>query len=195
MIILDEAKILLIEPLLDKIRSELYNEEVYPFPEFALKQDLSAVIWRETEESETNANSWIDMAKFFALKKATESVSKSRSFYVAWAYRELSEQNEPMPRTVIELPFNWEEVENYESLINYHTSQFFVFDSSLEWFLHIDDSVLLAGSVKLLSKFCDSLGGKEAVSKMFDDYLIGVDSANTVCWVNKIKDRHINSVY
>ncbi|NRB24620.1 hypothetical protein [Shewanella sp.] len=191
--ILDATKVHLIEPLLDKIRNELYNEELYPFPKFSLKEGLSAVIWRETEEPEINANSWINIDKFFALKKAKESVSKSKYFYVAWAYRELDEKSEPMLRTVVELLFDWEDVENYESFIDYHTSQFFVFDSSLEWFLHIDDSVLLAGSVEFLWDFSDSLGGKEVIFKMFDDYLADVDSAKTICWVNEIKGRYIDN--
>jgi len=193
MIIAEQKVLEVIEPLVMKIKNKLYNEEAKAFPDFALVDDFASLIWSENEEDKTNGNSWIDHSKFIALKKATELVSGSNLFYIAWAYRELDENNKPKTRTVIELPFEWNMVKNYESELDYQINQFYVFDDSLTWFLHIDDSVLLAGNKKFMKDFVNSIGGKHVANKMFDIYLDDVNSQDTRNWVDLIKTRFVSN--
>lgn len=193
MIIVDEKKLEAIEPLVNTIKTKLYNEDEKPFPKFALSGEFTALLWNETEEYEQSANSWIDKNKFLALRKAKETVSHSNSFYIAWAFRELDDNGQPKARTIIELPFDWGRVENYESELDYHFSQFYVFDDSLTWFLHIDESVVLAGTQKFIDNFIESLGGIEKAKTMFDTYLNETSSDDVIDWVGQIKSHFLSN--
>jgi hypothetical protein len=193
MIIAEQRVLEAIEPLVMTIKNKLYNEETNAFPDFALTDDFTSLIWSENEEDKTDRNSWIDHSKFIALKKASEVVSGCNSFYIAWAFRELADNNKPKTRTVIELPFEWNMVKNYESELDYQINQFYVFDDSLTWFLHIDDSVLLAGNKQFMSNFVKSIGGADVANKMFDIYLDEVNSQDTRNWVDLIKTRFVSN--
>jgi hypothetical protein len=193
MIIAEQRVLEAIEPLVMTIKNKLYNEETNAFPDFALTDDFVSLIWSENEEDKTDRNSWIDYSKFIALKKASEVVSGCNSFYIAWAFRELDDNNKPKTRTVIELPFEWNMVRSYESELDYQINQFYVFDDSLTWFLHIDDSVLLAGNKQFMSNFVKSIGGADVANKMFDIYLDEVNSQDTRDWVDLIKTRFVSN--
>jgi hypothetical protein len=193
MIIAEQRVLEAIEPLVMTIKNKLYNEETNAFPDFALTDDFVSLIWSENEEDKTDRNSWIDYSKFIALKKASEVVSGCNSFYIAWAFRELGDNNKPKTRTVIELPFEWNMVRSYESELDYQINQFYVFDDSLTWFLHIDDSVLLAGNKQFMSNFVKSIGGADVANKMFDIYLDEVNSQDTRDWVDLIKTRFVSN--
>ena len=81
--IISEQKILeVIEPLVTKIKTKLYNEETKPFPDFALIDEFLSLIWRENESEEKDGNLWIDHSKFIALKEAIRVVSKCNIFYI-----------------------------------------------------------------------------------------------------------------
>jgi hypothetical protein len=194
MIIADENKLEAIESLVNKIKTELYNEDAFPFPEFALTNAFTGLLWDETEECERGANSWIDKEKFLALQKAKELQSDSNSFYIAWASREVDDIGKPKARTIIELPFDWGLVESYESELDYHFSQFYVFDDSLTWFLHIDDSVLLAGTKTFIDMFIKCIGGMDNAEKMFDTYLNKTSSVDVTDWVRQIKNHFLSNL-
>ncbi|MFQ6371682.1 hypothetical protein [Shewanella sp. YIC-542] len=190
MIISDEKETVIVEDLLTKIKNEYFPEDVHPFPEFPLKDGMCALIWHENEEYEFGRNSWIDKNTFLALKEVIENWSNTSDIYIAWAFRELNELGQPLPRVVIKLPLNWPELSNYESKIDYSISQFYVFDECLDWFIYVDDSVMLAGWNKLILELETRLDGSNTAIQMFDEYLNGVNSEDTKTWVARIKNRY-----
>ncbi|PKI00069.1 hypothetical protein [Glaciecola sp. 33A] len=193
MIIVDEKKLEAAESLVNTIKTKLYNEDTKPFPEFALAKEFTPLLWNETEGCQLDGNSWIDKNKFIALQKAKESVSDNNSFYIAWAFRELDDNGKPKARTIIELPFDWDLVESYESELDYHFNQLYIFDDSLTWFLHIDDSVILAGTPKFIDNFIEHIGGMDNAKKMFEKYFNEASSEDVIVWVSKIKHHFLSN--
>lgn len=165
-----------------------------PFPNFSLLEQWSALIWHEEEGEEDNSNSWINKDKFFKLVKVLSESASTKSLYLAFAHRELNENNEPLPRVILELPLEWDDIFSYESKLEYCPNQFYVFDDSLSWFIHVDDSVLLAGEPSFISSYTLINGGVDSTSEMFDRYLVDVTSNDTINWVKIIKERYLKNI-
>ncbi|MBE1287950.1 MAG: hypothetical protein GJ671_09575 [Alteromonadaceae bacterium] len=194
MMVLTGNKALEVEKLLIRITSCIYNEKANPFPNFSLLEQWSALVWHEEEGKEDNSNSWINKDKFFKLVKVLSESASTKSLYLAFAHRELNENNEPLPRVILELPLEWDDIFNYESKLEYCPNQFYVFDDSLSWFIHVDDSVLLAGEPSFISSYTLINGGVDSTSEMFDRYLVDITSNDTVNWVKIIKERYLKNI-
>ena len=198
MILLNKQQVESAELLLEEITNRIYNESSIPYPKFSLIDTWSAVVWHEEQGDIECSNSWIDKHMFEKLVHAVQQTKSSKHFYIAWAYRELDERKKPLLRVIIELPFIWDEVESYEANIDYSPSQFYVFDQSLNWFIHVDDSVLLAGRHEFMTIMNDELGGIEKIEKMFEEYLLDVSSEDTNSWVslmaNRVRKQHKNLI-
>jgi hypothetical protein len=123
----------------------------------------------------------------------TSELSSNPKVYIAFATRELNESNKPLPRVILELPMLWENILNYECELENTPSQFYVFDETLSWFIHVDDSVMLAGSISFFTRFTKCNGGFKNTKEMFNKYLSEVTSSNTITWVNSIRERYIKN--
>ncbi|GLP94695.1 hypothetical protein [Paraferrimonas sedimenticola] len=179
--------------LLKVVTNSIYDEATFTFPKFALRDNWSALLWPAEENSE--AISWIDRKKFEALRKTIQSLHSSNRIYMVWEALMSGSGSKKGFRPVVELELSWQslvdsQVEVSQQLLP--SEGIYIFDAELDWFIHIDESILLAGTREFVNRFTSNYGGFETTYQATFARLEHPENTDDFSlWFSRIKSRFI----
>jgi len=184
-----------IETLVSKIQSDLFNEKALPFPKFPLKDQWSAIVWHEwykTIEESQESEEGCDIISPTHFKLLVDTIFERCGSKHCWLMDTepfVDNNGQFLERNFTKLPLNWSAFNSHYKLFEYTPSRFYMADESLTWFVHVDESVLIAGDQQFMTLFVEKIGGYETVLKNLNNYAGKGANQQTKQWVSNIIQR------
>ncbi len=184
-----------IETLVSKIQSDLFNEKALPFPKFPLKDQWSAIVWNEwyTSIEGSNApddgNNIISPQHFELLTSVIRESSGVTQYWLIDTEPCVDSNGQFIKRKFSKLDLTWQSFNQYHKYFDLAPMRFYLVDESLTWFIHVDESVLIAGDRQFMNLLVEKMGGYQQVMNDFDDYADEDSSVDTKQWISNIIQR------